>query len=98
MKQQLSANKGILMVVIIFVLVMVLYKIFLRPDTALIPDESLATSIGDDILSLRTELEKVNFDSTLFSTPGYLGLIDLTVSIPNLPVGRTNPFEVIGRD
>lgn len=98
MKQQLSANKGILAAVLIFVLLMVLYKIFLRPDTALIPDESLATNVGNDILNLRAELEKVNFDQTLFSTPGYIGLIDLTVLIPTLPVGRVNPFDVIGRD
>lgn len=98
MKDKLSANKGILLVVVVFVLVMVLYKIFLRPDAALIPDEVAASNIGNDILNLKTELEKVNFDQSLFSSAGYLGLVDITVLIPELPVGRLNPFNIIGRD
>lgn len=98
MKDKLSANKGILLVVVVFVLVMVLYKIFLRPDATLIPDEAVASNIGNDILKLKTELEKVNFDQSLFSSLGYLGLIDITVPIPGLPVGRPNPFDIIGRD
>ncbi|MGB3922164.1 MAG: hypothetical protein WBL19_02720 [Minisyncoccia bacterium] len=98
MKEKLSANKGILAVIIIFILVMVLYKILFRPDDTLIPDESVAANIGTDIINLKNDLEKVNFDQSLFASPGYLGLIDFSIAIPDLPVGRVNPFANIGRD
>lgn len=98
MKQQFSANKGILAAIVIFIILMVIYKIFFRHDVEFIPDETVASTIGDDILNLKTELEKVNFDQSLFSLPDYLGLVDLTVPVPQFPVGRSNPFDIIGRD
>ena len=69
-----------------------------RPDDTLIPDEAVAASVGTDIINLRNDLEKVNFDQSLFASPGYLGLIDFSIAIPQLPVGRVNPFANIGRD
>ena len=64
----------------------------------LVPDELSASSIGNDLLKMHRELQGVAFDQTLFSSPGYLGLTDFSVSIPEQTTGRPNPFDVIGRD
>lgn len=94
----LAKNKGILTVVAIFIATMFVYNLFFRSETILVPDESRASSIGDDLLKTYRELQAVTFDQALFSSPGYLNLTDYSASIPEQAVGRSNPFGVIGRD
>ena len=94
----LIANKGILAAVGIFIIVMFLYSLFFKSETTLVPDELSASNIGNDLLKMHRELQGVAFDQTLFSSPGYLGLTDFSVSIPEQTTGRPNPFDVIGRD
>ena len=96
--KSLTGNKQIVGAVIIFILAMVLYNIFLKDDPSLIPDEQVATSIGEDLLKIHAELQRVTFDQTLFSSQGYVGLIDFGIPIPQQATGRPNPFNLIGRD
>ena len=94
----LAGNKGTIAAVAIFIMVMFLYNIFFKSETVPIPDELSASSIGNDLLKMRGELQAVALDQTLFSAPGYLFLTDFSVNIPQQPLGRTNPFNLIGRD
>ena len=94
----LIKNKGILAVVAIFILVMFLYNLFFRSETIPVLDELSASSVGDDLLKVHKELEKVTLDQAILSSPSYLELIDFSTSIPPQATGRPNPFDIIGRD
>lgn len=94
----LSKNKGILAVVAILILTMYLYNLFFKSETTPAPNESSASSIGDDLLKMHGKLQKVTLDQSLFSSPGFLKLTDFSSSIPQQTTGRPNPFNVIGRD
>ena len=93
----LTKNKGILIAVAIFIVAMFVYNLFFKQEVSL-PSESQAVSIGDDLLKIYADLQKITFDQSSFSTPGYLYLQDYTTSVPEQPVGRRNPFDNTGRD
>lgn len=94
----LTKNKGILSIIAVFILAMFLYNLFLKPIGIPISSELSVSSIGDDLLKLYGQLQAATLDQSIFSSPGYLGLTDFNVSIPEQTTGRPNPFDVIGRD
>lgn len=94
----LIKNKILLLVVAIFVIAMFLYNTFLKSDPLPTPDALSASSIGDDLLKIREELQQVTFDQTLLASPGYLFLVDFSTVVPTQVTGRRNPFDIIGRD
>lgn len=94
----LRKNKGIIAAVAIFIVVMFLYNLFFKSETIPVPDELSASSIGDNLVKIQKELQAVTLDKTLFSSSGYLELTDFSNSIPEQPIGRPNPFDIIGRD
>jgi len=96
--EMLKQNKGILVTIGIFIVVIFLYKIFFQSENVTIPSELSASSIGDDLLKIREELQTVTLDQSVFSFPGYLLLVDFSTSIPQQTTGRSNPFDIIGRD
>lgn len=63
-----------------------------------VPSELSASSVGDDLLKIFGELQKVTLDQAIFSAPDYLLLTDFSTSIPPQTTGRSNPFDIIGRD
>jgi len=94
----LIANKGILITITVFIVVLFLYDIFFKSEAIAAPSELSASSIGNDLLKMQTELQKVSFDQALFSSPSYLFLTDFSVDIPQQITGRPNPFNIIGQD
>ena len=94
----LVANKGILVAVAVFVVVIFLYNTFFKPETITVPSELAASSIGNDLLKMHDELQRVSFDQSIFSSPSYLLLTDFSVDIPQQITGRPNPFNIIGQD
>ncbi|MEX2013638.1 MAG: hypothetical protein WD897_01865 [Parcubacteria group bacterium] len=93
----LTKNKGILSVVVVFIAVMFLYNIFFKVETP-VSSELSASSIGDDLLKIHGELQRVTLDRTMFSSTGYLLLNDFSTVISPQITGRPNPFDIIGRD
>lgn len=94
----LFKNKIILLVVAVLVIAMFLYNtIFNTADDSLL-SESSAVSVGDDLLKINEELKKVTLDSSLFSSAGFMRLIDFSTQITPQATGRTNPFNTIGRE
>lgn len=83
---------------VIFLAAMLLYNFFLK--SAMLPPatELSASSIGDDLVKLREKLQSVTLDKSLFSSTGYLLLSDFSTTIPAQATGRSNPFDIIGRD
>ena len=94
----IKENINIIVGVSFFIVAMFIYSMFFKTEDTIIPDETIASGIGEDLIRMHTELERVNFDQSLFSSPIYQGLIDFTVPIPQQPTGRPNPFDAIGRD
>lgn len=93
-----TKNRGILTITALFIAVMFLYNIFFKPEPSTVSPESSASNVGDDLLKMHEELQKVTFDQALFSSPGYLMLADFSTDIPPQATGRPNPFNTIGRD
>ncbi|MBI2065596.1 MAG: hypothetical protein HYT68_00805 [Candidatus Zambryskibacteria bacterium] len=94
----LTQNKGILAIIAIFIVAMFLYNSFFKSEGAPVSSELSASSIGDDLLRLRKELQTVTLNQASLSSPGYLLLTDFSISIPQQTTGRSNPFDIIGRD
>ncbi|MEK7177034.1 MAG: hypothetical protein AAB719_01960 [Patescibacteria group bacterium] len=94
----LSQNKTIIGAIAVFITLILLYNVFLKADPELIPDELAASTIGEDLIRTHAELQRVTLDTALFSSPNYQRLVDFNLTIPAQPTGRTNPFDIIGRD
>ena len=94
----LTKNKGMLFVVVVFIVVMFLYNVFFKVETIPVSSELSASSIGDDLLKIHGELQRVTLDRAIFSSTGYLLLNDFSTVISPQTTGRPNPFDIIGRD
>lgn len=94
----LIKNKGIIATIMVLILATYLYNFFLNSEVVSVPDESSASNVGDDLLKIFEDLKAISLDQTLFSSKSYLLLTDFSMDIPQQATGRTNPFNVIGRD
>ena len=54
-----------------------------------------ANAVGTRILSLLNQIKSLHIDTSIFKDPAYQTLVDYSVEIPPLPVGRPNPFAPI---
>ena len=93
----MSISKLILSLLALFTVGMFMYNSFMGSDTVM-PVDLTSSTIGNDLLELRNELQQVTLERDLFSDNKFLELADFSTVIPNQPTGRTNPFNVIGRD
>lgn len=92
----LQNNKGLVIAVIVFIAAILIYNFFLKPTTATI-NESLATEgVGNDVVALYQSLQSATLDQSLFASQTYRGLVDFSVAVPSQPIGRINPFDIIG--
>lgn len=96
--EMLTKNKGMIATIIILILGVFFYNSFFNSEAISIPDESSTLSVGNDLLKTFEDLKMVTLDQTLFSSKGYLLLTDFSMDIPQQATGRTNPFNIIGRD
>ena len=99
--KDLMKNKTILETVGAVAILLLLYFLFLRspekePSTT--PTGSAPEALGADLLKMSNDLSRATLSQELFSNPGYLSLSDFSTPLPLQPVGRTNPFDVIGRE
>lgn len=95
-----SNNKPIIIAVVIFGLVMMVYQLFLKPDTSIDTTVTLENTegVGADVVKLDESLQLVSLDRSLFSTTAYKALVDFTTDVSPQPIGRTNPFGPIGSE
>jgi hypothetical protein len=96
--KSISNNKSIIIAVFVFVLALFLYNTFIKPNQAIILDSTSAVSVGEDLLKMSADLNRVNLRTDILSDRGFLLLIDFTAPIAQDPLGRPNPFNPIGRD
>ena len=46
----------------------------------------------EEVLAILNQVESIMLDTSVLRSPEFLYLSDLTAPLPNLPVGRENPF------
>ncbi len=90
-------NKGNIATVILFVLAVMAYRIYF-PSEVLDTDTEAARDVGSDLIKTLSQVERINFDPTLLSSPAYMSLIDTGAQVPESPVGRPNPFAPFGQN
>lgn len=91
----LEKNKGIVIAVIVFALVIFAYNTF-KAD--IFPEPQTRENIGADLVELYAGLQSVTLNKEVFSSPLYASLSDFSVDLGVAEVGRLNPFNTIGRD
>lgn len=94
----LNKNKITISAVLIFSLALWIYSSFFKGGNVVVTSDTNADSVGADVLSLNSSLQSVSLDQSLFTTSLYRNLVDFSTAIPSQSVGRTNPFDIIGRN
>lgn len=96
--QTLSNSKAIISIIALFIAGMFIYNSFFASDRASMPVDPTASNVGNDLLEIRNQLQRVTLGREILSDEKFLELADFSADIPQLPTGRPNPFNVIGRD
>lgn len=55
----------------------------------------ISDNVGTEILALLNQIQSIEIDASIFSSPVYQTLRDYSVPIPPQNVGRQNPFAPI---
>ncbi len=102
MKTQSSSKKTIYSAVVIIGALIVTFYLFSKNSTPSSTDSLVqvqntpdASAASARILNLLNQIKSLKIDTTLFSDPAYKTLVDYSVSIPEVNVGRPNPFAPI---
>lgn len=66
--------------------------------TSGLTEDVIGERVGQDILILSDQLQAINIDSSVFSSPLFTSLVDISQPITPEPQGRPNPFAQIGND
>jgi len=95
----LNINKGVVVTILFLIMAIFVYNLFFKDDltlTAGLTDTEQTN--GQDLLDLYHRLETVTFDKGIFNLPSYRSLIDFSRPIPEQPLGRPNPYDIVGKD
>ena len=100
MKNQPTSKKSIITIVVIVVVAALAYFYFSGGSTpapsGLVQSQALGSAnVGTRVLSLLNQIRSLKIDTSIFKGAAYRSLMDYTVAIPEVEVGRPNPFEPI---
>jgi len=95
-----SSKKSWIIIGIIIVAAFLIYYFYLSgsgtsTDSGLLAQEPEVEVAAAQVLGLLNQINALNIDSTFFQNPAYQSLVDYTVPIPTLNVGRADPFAPI---
>ena len=101
--------KNIIIFAVIFILLVVVYVVFLRPKpapsligtagTPVTASAPISSQVGQEFLSLLLNIRSIKLDDAIFSNPAFGVLQDYTIIlVPEGNEGRVNPFAPIGVD
>lgn len=98
----LKKHKTILIIVVVVAIGLILYNSLGGTEIASVDETLSSESVSsgaesDEILALLATLRAIEFDTSVFESPVFLGLVDFSVPLVPEPVGRPNPFAPIGR-
>lgn len=98
MKNQSSSKKSIISIVVVGVVLLVIYFYFTGgstpSDSGSFDETGLPNSamVGVNTLSLLNQIQSLRIDTSIFKDAAYKTLTDYSVIIPEVNVGRPNPF------
>jgi len=52
-----------------------------------------AQVVGQDLIDISNQLEKVSLDANLFANQAFIKLVDFSIVLRDEPVGKKNPFK-----
>lgn len=101
MKNQANSKKSIISIIVIICAVAIGY-FFYTGNKAPAIDSLLQTQATPEanaassrIMNLLNQISMLEIDKSIFSNAVYMSLVDYSVEIPSVPVGRQNPFAPI---
>jgi hypothetical protein len=90
----IESHKGIVITIVLFLAVIIAYNMF-APSVSSVAPDLVTAGAGAEIVSLYSSLQTINFDQSLFSSPGYQALSDFSTPLPAEAIGRNNPFDAL---
>lgn len=90
-------NKTLVIALVLFAVAILVYNFFLQPTVNTIDQNSATATAGGDVVALNQRLQSATLDQSLFSTTAYRELVDFSTPIASQPIGRTNPFDILGQ-
>lgn len=94
-------QKFIAILVALSIVIWLGYGLYNAPSTTKIPDQGAlleTDGVSQEILGLVDKLTNTSIDQSIFSSPLFTKLIDISVAIIPEVKGRPNPFAPIGTD
>jgi len=93
----LKNNAGIITITLIILALFFVYRIFsTSKDTEDLVLNPLSQNVGQEVVVLYGSLRIVTLNQSLFSSPAFKSLIDFSTVLEPQPIGRKNPFDLIG--
>jgi hypothetical protein len=93
-----QTQKLILALVIFAIAGFIIFRSFSGSDVAGDSAAGVIDSSSQNIMDMVSKINTISINSSLFSSPLFLNLVDLTVAPTPEPQGRPNPFAPIGSD
>jgi hypothetical protein len=87
-----KSTLAVLLIIGLFGVAYYFYNSYMPSSTDSITADNSDSDVGAHVLSLLNQIQSLNIDSTIFKDPGFNTLVDYSVEIPPVPVGRPNPF------
>lgn len=96
-KQQKHSQKTIIVAIVAVVVLAIVYFYFSgdpvpSEGSLQVQSASQADVVGTRVLNLLSQINSLHIDTSIFKGAVFNSLVDYTVSIPEVPVGRPNPF------
>lgn len=95
MKSNPNSKKTTIVAVVAIIVLVIVYFYFsggTTPESVGTLQAQSANVVGSRVLSLLNQIESLQIKTDLFKSTAYQTLVDYSVEIPELPVGRPNPF------
>ncbi len=106
MQQKSSPSKGTFIALVVIAIVTLGLFFYYRGSpsdgslsslqTRVTPESAKAKADSDRILLLLNQINQLRIDSALFKSTVFNSLVDYSITIPEQPVGRANPFAPVG--
>lgn len=91
MKKSKNNRTAILSVILVGLLILAYKTMFGGTSEDLLVDENIIA--GDRISAILTQIESINFDTSIMQNENFKSLKSIEIPLLNLPVGRKNPFQ-----
>jgi hypothetical protein len=92
-------NKNIIIISAVATLIVVVggYLFFLKPATSAVVSVSPSSPEEAAFIDLASQIDPLTFDTSIFSDPRFVALMDIHVAVFPEPAGRRDPFAPLGK-